>query len=187
MPNSNATPEPASPEMAAKLAVNRLGRLAPSQRRTVIVAGVVASALLLCPLAMVIQLVALIATSDVPAVTTAGVIFTVVGVLFLLLFAGLIFVNARMFIPDALGARPVHFARGPLEVRLTEKKRPELPFSYIVGDYSFAPYVAPPDVEMRPGAPYIVYYAAQSRVLLSIAALDAPDAAEWEPQFDSGR
>ena len=184
MSHANTSPEPASPEMAAKLAVNRTGRLAPSQRRMVMIAGVVAAALLLCPLAMVIQLVGLIATSNVPAVTTVGVVFTVLGVVFLLLFAGLIYVNARMFLPDALGPNPVRYVRGVLEIRLTDKDRPELPFSYVVGDYSFAPYVAPPDVSMRPGAPYIVYYAARSRVLLSVAALDAPDAAQWEPQFE---
>ena len=37
---------------------------------------------------------------------------------------------------------------------------------------SFAPYVAPPDVEMRPGTPYLVYYSARSRLLLSLFALD---------------
>lgn len=187
MPNAKHTPEPASPEMAAKLTINRTGRLAPSQRRMVMIAGIVASVLLLCPLAMVVQLVGLIAADGLPMVTTVGVVFTVLGVAFLLLFAGLIFVNARMFIPDAFGPRPVRYARGVLEVRLTEKDRPELPFSYIIGDYSFAPYVAPPDVEMRPGAPYIVYYAARSRVLLSLAALDAPDADRWEPQFENAR
>jgi hypothetical protein len=69
-------------------------------------------------------------------------------------------------------------------VRATEGHRPELPFSYVVDDYSFGPFVVPPDVKMRPGAPYIVYYAARSRLLLSIAALDAPDADQWEPQFE---
>jgi hypothetical protein len=67
---------------------------------------------------------------------------------------------------------------------LTEGKRPELPFSYIIADYSFAPYVAPPDVTLRVGAPYVAYYSARSRLLLSIAALDAPDGAEWEPRFE---
>jgi hypothetical protein len=45
--------------------------------------------------------------------------------------------------------------------------------------------VAPPYVTLVPGARYIVYYAAHSRLLLSLAALDAPDAAQWEPQFEN--
>ena len=39
---------------------------------------------------------------------------------------------------------------------------------------------------MRVGAPYVVYYAARSRLLLSLAALDAPDAAQWEPVGQPG-
>jgi hypothetical protein len=172
---------PASPDMAAKLAINRAGRLTRSQRRTVIAAGTATGALLLCPLAMVIQMGVLALAGDLPPVTVGGIVFFVVGAVFLALFAGLIGTNAAMFLPEAFGRNPVRSARGPLEIRMTETKRPELPFSYIIGDYSFAPYVVPEDVPMRPGVPYIVYYSARSRLLLSIAALDAPDAAQWQP------
>jgi hypothetical protein len=175
---------PASPQMAEKLAANRTGRLASSQRRLVRVAGVGALTVLMCPVALLVQMVALVAAGAVPAVTVGWVLFTVIGVLFVLLFAAMIYANVQLFLPDAFGAHPVRYAHGTLELRATEGHRPELPFSYIVADYSFGPFVVPPDVKMRPGAPYIVYYAARSRLLLSIAALDAPDADQWQPQFE---
>ena len=171
--------------MAAKLATNRAGRLTHSQRRAVMTAGIVTGALLLCPLAMVIQAGALALTGALPPVTVGGILFFVVGALFLALFAGLIGTNAAMFLPEAFGRNPVRSVRGPLEIRMTDSRRPELPFSYIIGDYSFAPYVVPGDVPLRPGAPYLVYYSARSRLLLSIAALDAPDAEQWQPAFDN--
>ncbi len=176
-----ATTPPASPEMAARLATNRAGRLTPSQRRLALLAGLGALSVFLCPLAMLVQMSILLLSGDVPVPTLAGVAFTIVGALFLVIFAGLIGVNALAFLPEAFMRQPVRCARGPLEIRVTEGRRPELPFSYIIGDYSFAPYVAPDDVPMRAGAPYVVYYAARSRVLLSLAALDAPDGQRWEP------
>jgi hypothetical protein len=175
---------PADPEMAEKLSVNRAGRFTSAQRRNVSVIGGVALLLMLCPLTLLIQMFGIIFFSDVPVPTLSGVIFSVVGVLFLVVFAGLIGVNVQMFLVEAFLRRPVRYARGPLEIRMTEGKRPELPFSYIIADYSFAPYVAPPDVTLRVGAPYVAYYAARSRLLLSIAALDAPDSAEWEPRLE---
>lgn len=178
---------PASPEMAAKLAVNRTGRLTPAQRRTVMTAGIVALLALLCPLALLVQIGALLLTDRLPAATTGGIAFTVLGVLFILVFGGLALTNARMFLPDAFGPHPVRAARGPLRIRLPQRDRPELPFSYIVGDYSFAPYVGPEDLPMRRDAPYLVYYAAHSRLFLSIAALDAPDADQWLPAEDEPR
>jgi len=165
--------------MAARLAANRTGRLTPGQRRLALVVGLVALLFLLCPLALLVQVGALLLAGDVPVPTLGGVIFTGLGVFFMVLFAGLIGTNASTFLPEAVMRRPVRFARGPL----AEGHRPELPFSYIIGDYSFAPYVAPPNVPMQVGAPYIVYYSARSRLLLSLAALDAPDAGQWEPQF----
>jgi hypothetical protein len=169
--------------MAAKLAINRTGRLTAGQRRVMLWAGLGAALLLLCPLTLLVQMGVLVASDRVPVVTTAGLIFTVLGLLFVLMFAGLAWANVQMFVPDAFGRQPVRFARGPLGVHVSEKDRPELPFSYVIEDYSFAPYVAPDDVPMRPGAPYLVYYAAHSRLLLSLAALDAPDAAQWAPAF----
>jgi hypothetical protein len=176
---------PVDPDMAAKLSINRTGRLTGPQRRTALIIGGVALLMLLCPLTLLIQLVALLlTTSDVPVATIGGVVFLAIGALFLVIFIGLIWVNVEIFLAEAFMRRPVKIARGSLEIRMPERERPELPFSYLVGDYSFAPYVAPPDVLMRVGAPYIVYYAARSRLLLSIAALDAPDAAQWEPVFE---
>lgn len=175
---------PASPEMAAKLAINRTGRLTPGQRRTALVAGCVALALLLCPLALIIQIGALALSEGVTL--SAGAVLAGVFVLgFFAIFAGIVYTNVTMFLPEAFGDRPVRWARGPLKIHMSERNRPELPFSYVIGDYSFAPYVAPPDVEMRPGAPYLVYYSARSRLLLSLFALDAPDADRWQPEFEN--
>ncbi len=167
--------------MAEKLAINRTGRLTAAQRRTVMIAGVVAMVALMCPLALLLQFAALALAGTLPAVTIGGIAFTVIGLFFVLLFGGLAWTNVAMFVPDAFGKEPVRWARGPLRIRVPERHRPELPFSYIVDDYSFAPYVPPADAELRRDAPYIVYYAAHSRLLLSIAALDAPDAAHWMP------
>ncbi len=176
----------ASPEMAARLAANRAGRLTASQRRLALIAGLGALIIFLCPVAMLVQMGALLLWGDAPVSTLAGVVFTILGALFVMMFAGLVGVNALTFLPEAFMRQPVRFARGPLQIRITEGHRPELPFSYLIGDYSFAPYVAPGDVPMRVGAPYVVYYAARSRLLLSLAALDAPDATQWEPLGQPG-
>jgi hypothetical protein len=175
---------PADPDMAEKLTNNRAGIFTPSQRRKVFLIGAAALLFMLCPVVLLIQMFAIIFFSDVPISTLSGVIFGLVGVLILIIFAGLIGVNIQTFLVEAFQRQPVRWARGPLEIRMTEGKRPELPFSYIIADYSFAPYVAPPDVTLRVGAPYVVYYSARSRLLLSIAALDAPDADQWEPRFE---
>jgi hypothetical protein len=169
--------------MAAKLAVNRTGRLTPPQRRVALIVGVGALLTFLCPLVMVIQLGALLLGGDTPVPTLGGVILTACGVLFLIFFAGLIGINAWTFLPEAFIHRPVRYARGPLQIHESSRQRPELPFSFIVGDYSFAPYIPPPELAMRPGAPYIVYYSTRSRLLLSLAALDAPDSDQWTPKF----
>ena len=172
--------------MAARLAVNRTGRLTAAQRRTVLLAGLGALIIFLCPMALLVQIVAVLFLGDVPLPTSGGVIFTVLGVFFVLLFVGLFGVNVATFLPEAFMRRPVRAAQGALEIHVSEGNRPELPFSYIIADYSFAPYVAPQDVPMRVGAPYLVYYTARSRLLLSLAALDAPDAERWLPAFDDG-
>lgn len=179
-----ARPAPASAAMAEKLAVNRTGRLTRGQRRTVAVAGCVTLALLLCPLALLIQLGALL-LSEGGTLSAGAIVAGVAVLLFFAIFAGIVSANVRMFVPEAFAARPVRWARGPLRIQMSEKDRPELPFSYVIDDYSFAPYVAPPDVAMRPGAPYLVYYSARSRLLLSMFALDAPDADRWLPESDN--
>ncbi|MBN1681172.1 MAG: hypothetical protein JW966_12875 [Anaerolineae bacterium] len=176
---------PASPQMAAKLAQNRTGRLTRDQRRVTLAAIVVLGVMLLCPLAMIAQFAALALTGMLPPATLFSLILTVCGIGFMLLMSALVFANLRTFWGDTLSAVTVRYARGPLKVHMSEHERVELPFSYIVDDYSFAPFVVPPDIVMRPGAPYIVYYAARSRILLSIAALDAPDSADWQPTFDN--
>jgi|GEM_PF-1440909 len=172
---------PATPGMAAKLSANRTGKLTPDQRRTVLITGLVALAMLLCPLALSVQLAAVMLSGELPVVSFCGLGFTLVGALFIFVFLGLVGTNVMMFLPEAFGKHPVRYARGPLRIHLSETERPELPFSYVVKDYSFAPYVVPPELVLRVNAPYIVYYSARSRLLLSIAALDAPDAAQWEP------
>jgi hypothetical protein len=181
-PDSTPVP-PATPELAAKLAANRAGHLTSRQHRLALAVGVLAPACLLCPLALLIQVAVVLFLGDVPVPTVGGVIFTILGVLFVVMFAGLVGTNAYTFLLEALMRQPVHYARGPLEIHVSTGNRPDLPFSYIIGDYSFAPYVAPPEVPMRVGAPYLVYYGARSRLLLSLTALDAPDAAQWEPDF----
>lgn len=180
---SAQTPPPASPQMAERLAVNRTGRLTASQRRRALLVGGAAMLFLLCPLALLVQLGAVWLGGDVSLHPVTGVVLVALSVLLVLIFAGLIGVNAWTFLPEAFMRQPVRYARGLLEIRLSTGRRPELPFSYLIGDYSFAPFVAPDDVPMRVGAPYIVYYSARSRLLLSMAALDAPDAAQWEPTF----
>jgi hypothetical protein len=181
---SGPIPPPASPEMAARLAINRTGQLTPGQRRLSLVVGLIALVIFLCPLALLAQAAVLLLTNNAPAITLGGVLITIIAALFLVLFAGLVGTNARTFLGEALTRRPVRYARGPLEIRATPGDRPELPFSYIIADYSFAPYITPPDLPMRTGAPYVAYYAAHSRILLSIAALDAPDGGEWQPTFE---
>ncbi len=175
---------PAAPAMAEKLAINRTGKLTSMQHRISLIVGVGALATFACPAIMMIQMLSLIMGGDAPVSTLGGIIFTLIGAVFLLFFAGLIGSNAYTFLPEVFMRQPVRYARGTLRIRVPETNRPELPFSYIVEDYSFAPYIVPDDVPMLANAPYIVYYAARSRVLLSIGALAAPDADQWEPQFD---
>lgn len=174
---------PATPGMAFRLAANRTGQFTAAQRRLALIAGGGALALLLCPLALLVQTSAFLLSRGIPGLTPGGVLFTACGALVMVGMAGLVGVNAASFLPEALQRRPVAYAIGPLVVHASSRYRPELPFSYIVGDYSFAPYVPPPELELHPGARYVVYYAARSRVFLSIAALDAPDGAQWTPQF----
>ena len=177
-------PTPATPEMAARLAVNRRGKLTRAQKRRVLLIGVGALTLALCPAALLVQMLGALLLSGLPVPTLGSVILTLLSVFFVGLMVALFGDNALRFLGEALSRRPVRAARGPLEIHVSAGSRPELPFSYIVGNYSFAPYVAPPDLPMRVGAPYLVYYGARSRLLLSMTALDAPDAEQWLPQFE---
>ena len=47
-----------------------------------------------------------------------------------------------------------------------------MPFSYIVGDYSFSPFLVPSEIKMEKGRHYTVYYTAHSRIFLSIESSD---------------
>ncbi len=185
-PDSDQKPRsvsPASADMAAKLAVNRTGRLTPEQRRVVLIAGLLAAAAMLCPLAMLVQIGLILTSRIMDVVSVCGGVILGFGLFFMIIVGLMIGSNILAFLPEAFAHQAVRAARGPLEIHYSERERPELPFSYVIGAYSFAPYVAPTDVEMRTGAPYVVYYGARSRLLLSIAALDAPDANQWEPDF----
>ncbi|NDJ77109.1 MAG: hypothetical protein GYB65_12715 [Chloroflexi bacterium] len=175
---------PAYSDMAEKLAVNRTGRLTGGQRRILLGTGSVALVFLLCPMIFLVQIGIMVAGEGADVLTTlAGGGFVFFGLLMVLVFVILIGSNAHTFLSDALRKQPVRYARGELRVHMSEKNRPELPFSYIVDDYSFAPYTQPADLPMKVGSPYLVYYARHSRILLSIAALEAPDADQWKPEF----
>jgi hypothetical protein len=186
MPDERDTTfSPASAQMARLLSANRTGRLAAGQRRLLLLVGLIALVALLCPLALLFQIGALMFAEGLRAVASvSGVLFLVFGVLVVIIFLGLIGTNAQLFLADALSRRPVRYARGPLEIHMSASERPELPFSYIVDGYSFAPYIPPADIPMQPGATYLVYYAAHSRLFLSMIALDAPDADDWLPAFE---
>jgi hypothetical protein len=77
-------------------------------------------------------------------------------------------VNLRVFVPDAFGKNQVSRVEGVLEMRLPARERWELPFSYIIDGYSFAPFEVPNDVELEVGQEYIVYYLTHTRRFLSI-------------------
>lgn len=174
---------PSSPDMAEKLAINRTGRLTPSQRRMMWIGVGSALVVMICPAALLIQIGAVLVAGRLAILSFCGLLSLLVMAVFIFIFGGMVVANMQMFLPDATNKDPVRVARGPLQVRMPERDRPELPFSYIVQDYSFAPYVAPSDIPMRVGAPYLVYYGAHSRLLLSLYALDAPDADQWKPTF----
>jgi apolipoprotein N-acyltransferase len=94
---------------------------------------------------------------------------------FLLSFGYLLltlYFNTRRFLPDLFSRNPVKQARGKLEIRKAARHRPVLPFSYIVGDYSFAPFEVPYEVPMEKGRAYVVYYAEHSRLFLNIEPAD---------------
>ena len=159
------------PALAAKLAMNRAGKLTKGQRTAVTIASAVSVGGLL--------FIALVVFTVVQAwqagIRFGGVVSLLFFIFFMLSFGyiGLtLYFNARMFVPDMLSRQPVKQARGELEIRLASRNRPEMPFSYIIGDYSFAPFQPHYDVPMEKGREYIVYYAGSSRMFLSVEPVD---------------
>ncbi|MFP4322971.1 MAG: hypothetical protein ACLFTK_11010 [Anaerolineales bacterium] len=169
----NLEPFHPSEDLAASLARNRAGRLTRGQRTAVTLAGVASSLAGLVVLLIMVSVFAAFfggvrVTSDSPI---AGLVSEIIGLFFLASFVYMLltfYFNARWFLPDAFGRAPVATVRGPLQIRYAARQRPELPFSYIIGDYSFAPYVVPYDVPMQEGRTYVVYYARHSRMFLNI-------------------
>ena len=170
---SEQSPQPFHPDphLAAQLESNRAGRLTRGQKNTLIIAALGSGGGMLCILVLVVNV--LFAFSA--GVQVDSIVSLLFFIFFVLSFGYLMltmYFNARMFIPDALSRQTVKTARGPLEIRMSSRERPELPYTYIVGDYSFAPYIPPPNVPMEQGREYIVYYAAKSRIFLNIEPVD---------------
>jgi len=168
--------EPFEPDEAlqAQLAQNRVGKLTPMQRRSVWIASGGSLLGLGCTATLVLNVI----TAAMAGVKVGGVVAGLFLLFFLLTFGYLaltLWVNLRMFAPDALAKHPVKTARGKLKIRMAERERPEMPFSYIVGDYSFAPYVVPYGVPLQTGRDYVVYYAAHSRLFLNLEPADYAD------------
>jgi hypothetical protein len=185
--SASATPTPdpivhytPSAQMAEKLAANRTGQLTRAQRIPIVIAGLVSSIGLLCPLTVLISSVGIALQG--PLGGAVGAIL--LGLMFLSFsfLAGVLWVNARMFLPEALSKTPARWQRGALQIRMASRERPEMPFSYIIGSYSFAPFVPPSEVPLQTGREYVVYYAGRSRVFLSIAPTDQPESKKWLPK-----
>lgn len=168
--------------------VNRTGRLTPSQRLPIIIAGVVSGVGMLCPISF---LMAMVFGGLLNAAFVNGLLGWLAYVLIMLFSLGsfiflwgVVWTNAKMFLPEAFAKQPVRWAKAPLQIKLAERERPEMPFSYIIGNYSFAPFVAPDEVPLIKNQEYIVYYTARSRLLLSIAPLKDAQTADWLPIKD---
>lgn len=178
-----------SPQIAEKIAVNRMGKLTSMQRTPLIIAGLFASGGLLCAFSMLLSFVSSIVVGGAFVSASLGgqILFGLMwlgGILSFLFLLGVTWVNASMFVPEAISPEPVRWERGILEIKFPERDRPEMPFSYILGDYSFAPFVAAEEVPLEPGREYIVYYTARSRLLMSIVPVDQKESSEWLPAKD---
>lgn len=175
-----------SPDIAQKLSLNRAGRITSGQRLPLIIAAIVSTVGLICPLTMLFSIVASLGAGSILVASTFGWIMWVllgIGSLLSFLFlAAVLFVNARMFVPEALNPSPVKWSRAPLKIHLAERERPEMPFTYIIGDYSFAPFIPPEEVPLERDREYIVYYTPRSRLLLSIAPTDQAESVNWLPE-----
>ncbi|MCD4685552.1 MAG: hypothetical protein K8S97_06420, partial [Anaerolineae bacterium] len=123
---ASSGPLPASEGMAKKLRINRTGQLTPQQSRLVWVVGMGAFVFMLCPLAMIVQMVGLVLVGETPSVTLGGIVFTVIGLVFVVLILGLVGTNVVAFLSEALMKRPAQYAQGPLEIRASSTDRPEL-------------------------------------------------------------
>lgn len=170
-----------SQHVADKIAANRQGILTPSQRIPLISAAIVSGmGLAIFSIISAIMLWGLLQTLP----------FTGVFGIFILVFSGgsmfflvvVLYTNAEMFVPEALDPAAVKWTRGKLTLKFAERERPEMPFVYIINDYSFAPFLPPREIPMEEGREYIVYYTPRSRLLLSIAPTDQPESADWIPQ-----
>lgn len=151
--------------------VNRNGRLTASQRSMVLVGVLFTMGGLTCMGLMLLQLVLAVMAGVMPQNLVMWLFFILTLAAFL--YLGLtLYVNARTFILDLFSRTHVRSSRGPLKIQLPQRERWELPFSYIINDYSFAPFEVPDDVPMEKGREYIVYYLARTRKFLSIEPVE---------------
>lgn len=178
--NPSITHYTPSPQMADKLTANRQGLLTPTQRAPIIIAAIVTGVGLIgFSLFGIVALWGFVQTLQYSGFFGLGLICLTGGSLSFLIIV--FWVNANMFVPESLNQKPVRWERGKLKIKMASRERPEMPFSYIVGDYSFAPFVAPFEVPLEKGREYIVYYTARSRLLLSLAPLDQSNSQDWLP------
>lgn len=168
-----------SPQMAEKLATNRQGKLTRLQKSPIVLAALVSGIGFICPATMLVTGISLVLEGPNAGIFSYAFYCMLFASFFFL--AAVLWTNAKMFIPDTFSKNPVRWERGPLEVRMAARNRPEMPFSFIIGSYSFGPFVVPSEVPMNTGREYIVYYAARSRLLLSIAPADQPESKNWLP------
>ena len=176
-PPSHYTP---SPQMADKLVTNRAGKLTQSQRAPIMIAAVITGiGFVGLSLFGMLLVWGFIKSLEFTGILGVGMLcITSASFLFLIAVFG---VNAQMFVPEAFGQKPVLWERGPLAIKMAARERTDMPFSYIVGGYSFAPFVAPAEVPLEKGREYIVYYTVRSRLLMSIAPTDQPESEQWLP------
>ncbi len=169
-----------SPHIADKIAANRQGLLTPIQRAPLITAALVSGiGLAIFSLISLIMLWGLIQTLPFTGFFGLFILFFSGGSMFFLVVV--LYTNAQMFVPEAFNPSAVKWTRGPLRLKFAERERPEMPFVYIINDYSFAPFLPPRETPLEEGREYIVYYTPRSRLLLSIAPADQPDSGDWMP------
>lgn len=167
------TPKVFNPDeaWAQQLALNRSGKLTPSQRTTLII-GAGGS---LIGLACVSVLFINVAWTLLGNLRLYNIIIFVLLGLFFISFGYMwltMYFNARWFVPDLFSKSPIQQAKGKLQVRMAARERVILPFSYIVEGYSFAPFEVPYGVPMEKGRKYVVYYLKNSRLFLNIEPQD---------------
>lgn len=180
-----STPQPTvhytpSSQMADNLLANREGFLTSAQRAPIVAAAIVSG------IGLVVMLIvaAIVLWGFIQAIQFMGWLgvctsgFMAAAFLFILVT---LWTNAEMFVPETFNKRPVRWQRGILTIKMASRKRPEMPFSYIIGSYSFHPFLAPDEVPMQTGREYVVYYTARSRLFLGIFPTDQADSAQWLP------